>query len=377
MNSKIRILYVVSSLKKCGPTNQLYGIIKHLDEKKFNVTVLTLFKEKDNSDISLFINNKINVNSLDLNNNKNLCKVIQKLKKYNIDKDIDIVHSCGLAADFCCCFLRNRIHVSTIRNYAYFDYISAYGVIYGKIMIFLNKWAIEHTNYPVCCSKSIKKMYEKKIRNKLYHIKNGVDIEKFKFAPELKKNMRKELSLPEDKLICIVSGSLCERKDPLFIINCFLNIKFKEKVCLLFIGEGDLYAECMKYESEHILLRGAVTNVNDYLCATDVYISASKSEGLPNSVLEAAACGLKLLLSAIPQHIEIFENNIELAKYFELNNKTEFINYLHELLYIVNENNCQVAKYIENNFSSKKNSEKYSDLYRWILHKEFDHQCVV
>jgi len=40
-----KILYLVSSLKKSGPTNQLSYIIKYLDRTKFSPTILTLSSE--------------------------------------------------------------------------------------------------------------------------------------------------------------------------------------------------------------------------------------------------------------------------------------------------------------------------------------------
>ena len=40
---------------------------------------------------------------------------------------------------------------------------------------------------------------------------------------------------------------------------------------------------------------------------SDVYVSASKSEGFSISVLEALSCGLGLFLSDIPSHCEVVE----------------------------------------------------------------------
>jgi glycosyltransferase involved in cell wall biosynthesis len=45
-----------------------------------------------------------------------------------------------------------------------------------------------------------------------------------------------------------------------------------------------------------------------YLQAANVYISASTAEGMPNSLLEAMACGLPALVSDIPGHLEIVED---------------------------------------------------------------------
>ena len=40
-----KILYIVSTLERCGPTNQLSYIIKYLDKSKFEPMVLTLSPE--------------------------------------------------------------------------------------------------------------------------------------------------------------------------------------------------------------------------------------------------------------------------------------------------------------------------------------------
>ena len=42
---KIKILYVVSTLRQSGPTNQLKGIISNLDKRKYEALVLTLSPE--------------------------------------------------------------------------------------------------------------------------------------------------------------------------------------------------------------------------------------------------------------------------------------------------------------------------------------------
>lgn len=43
------------------------------------------------------------------------------------------------------------------------------------------------------------------------------------------------------------------------------------------------------------------------MAIADIYVSASASEGMSLSVLEALDCGLTLFLSDIPSHREIFE----------------------------------------------------------------------
>ena len=50
-----QVLYMVSTLKKSGPTNQLSYIIKYIDRSRFNPIVLTLSNEGHDSAISHFV----------------------------------------------------------------------------------------------------------------------------------------------------------------------------------------------------------------------------------------------------------------------------------------------------------------------------------
>ena len=53
------------------------------------------------------------------------------------------------------------------------------------------------------------------------------------------------------------------------------------------------------------MLLGRKGNVTDYLSASDIFISSSITEGMPNAVIEALSCNNILLLSKIPSHNDI------------------------------------------------------------------------
>lgn len=57
--------------------------------------------------------------------------------------------------------------------------------------------------------------------------------------------------------------------------------------------------------AEHCEFLGAVAHPEVEFGTADLFVNPSRSEGLPNAVLEAAACGLPLVLSDIPIHREI------------------------------------------------------------------------
>jgi glycosyltransferase involved in cell wall biosynthesis len=53
---------------------------------------------------------------------------------------------------------------------------------------------------------------------------------------------------------------------------------------------------------DRIILAGFVAEIWSWMRAADLFISLGSMEGLPNAVMEAAACGTALLLSDIPGH---------------------------------------------------------------------------
>ena len=100
------------------------------------------------------------------------------------------------------------------------------------------------------------------------------------------------------------------------------------------MGAGPNFSELSeKYaEDDRVLFTGNINNVNEYLQASDLYVSASKSEGMPNGVLEAMATGLPVLLSDIPQHLEVLEINNQYGMSYRLGDNADFISKFDEMM---------------------------------------------
>ena len=100
-------------------------------------------------------------------------------------------------------------------------------------------------------------------------------------------------------------GSLIPRKNCQFLIDSFANYRFPGT--LIILGNGSQLQDLIKKNIPNILFLGNVCNVQDYLHLSDIFVSTSRSEGLPNSVLEAGVSGLPMVLSNISPHAEISE----------------------------------------------------------------------
>lgn len=331
---RMNIAYVVSDLKRVGPTNQTLNIIKNSKYKDTSV-VITLFKEPQDSMIEEFKKNNIKVICLNLdriafifNGKQKLCEILKR-------KDISIVHSYGVKPDCLCnktCKRTNITHIITLRNYPKEDILTRMNFIKGKIALRNHIKALLSCKHVVCCSKTI---YEKMINdypNKEFtYIQNGVDIKKYnKISKNKKIELRKKYGFDNMKKIFISTGSFIPRKRIEETIKGYMEAKQKNSMLLL-LSDGPLLSNLkLKYKRENIIFYGKTPYVAELLQLSDCFISSSESEGLPNGVIEAISCGLPVILSDIPQHKEIIHELPNVGKLYNLGNIKMLANYINE-----------------------------------------------
>ena len=139
--------------------------------------------------------------------------------------------------------------------------------------------------------------------------------------------LRKKYADSDDFVILCVA-ELSERKNQEFIINAMPKILSKiPNAKLWLVGDG---AEKVNLEKRAIDLEiydrvsfiGQQNNPLDFMRECDLYVSASKSEGLPFNIVEALSCGKTVLASRVKGHSDILESGAGIL--YELNNKWEF-----------------------------------------------------
>lgn len=308
-----KILYLVSTLKNSGPTNQLYNIIKNLDPDEFEPHLVTLSPEPEDTKIQDFKCLGMSIRSMSFSRLSGVFFAKRKLKKIINEISPDIIHSQGLRSDVLSSKLESGIpRVSTIRNFPQYDYAMTYGNLVGKVMTWRHSHAMKGVEVCVGVSDAVtKNLIDYVGISKAVCISNGVDTELyFPVLDQEKSDLRMSLGLDKGRETWISSGHLSDRKDPISLIDAWSDVFANDETKqLVFIGDGPLRAECDRLAESfpNVFVFGRVSNVSDYLKASDYFVSASKSEGLPNSVLEAMACGLPVLLSDIPPHREILE----------------------------------------------------------------------
>jgi glycosyltransferase involved in cell wall biosynthesis len=317
----IKVLYIASSLKRLGPSNQLFSLIAELDRSQFEPYLLIL-SQGINSRIEDFNSLAVDIISPRMTRFKGLFFAKHFLKKLINEIKPNIIHTQGIRPDYLLSKIKPQVPwVLTVRNYAYHDYVMKFGYIVGNIMAKIHINIMRKCPNSIAVSEAISKLLNR----------HGVKTKTIYNGVVLKTNESKSiLSLPKaPKPIFISVGSLAPGKNMGFLIKAFNKFSEHRTGTLLILGNGALKNKLKRFvKTENIKILSGAEDVSPFLNVSDYYLSASFSEGLPNAVLEALRAGLPMFISDIPPHREIAEKFPDSCMTFDLNKGTESLLHL-------------------------------------------------
>jgi len=360
----VKVVYLLSTLKRSGPVVVLFNVVKILDRRQIEPIIITLSPEPENSMMQQFESLNLQIERLNLSRFQGMLSAGSKVEKMLKEMNPQIIHSHGFRSDSILARSRNSaVKVTTIHNNPSVDYPLKFGYIRGSIMANLSLKSYKQIDMPISCSKSIQKELSL-MGVKTGCVQNGIDTKLFKPVPDQSRNeIRTRLNLPIDKLIFIVTGSLIKRKSVDTILKA-LSISGRQDILILVIGDGPErdVLEAILVSDNRILFLGFKDNINEYLNCADSIISASTSEGLPNGILEAMASGLHCILSDIPSHREL--SIADNCCFFEIGNSAKIASIIDNLtldrIRSAGEQNRGIACKL---FSSEKMAREYQNIY--------------
>jgi len=134
---------------------------------------------------------------------------------------------------------------------------------------------------------------------------HGVPVHQVRSRLAERERMRTELGIgPETVLFCTVANFRQQKDYPNLLQACALLVQRGTPVRVVAVGQGPLEAEVRALQHElglddTVTLLGYRADAVDVLAACDVFVMASRWEGLPVALMEACALGLPAVLTDV------------------------------------------------------------------------------
>jgi glycosyltransferase involved in cell wall biosynthesis len=240
-------------------------------------------------------------------------KLFRMRKKYNI------VHFHGASIPLIICLpllklLRKKVIAKVLAS----RLGTEAGSLKGKYLFVGNvlAWTLRSTDKFIAISQEIADGLKKNgiQPEKIKKITNFADTEKFRPINSQERHILKTaLSIDKD-IVINFTGRIVERKGVDILVNAFAeSMELMPSSILIIVGAGPDEDKIKNMASKlginnKIRFFGHSREVIKYYHAADIYVLPSYAEGMPNSLLEAMACGLPIIASKIGGVVDVIEN---------------------------------------------------------------------
>ncbi|MCX7846271.1 MAG: glycosyltransferase family 4 protein [Dictyoglomaceae bacterium] len=217
------------------------------------------------------------------------------------------------------------------------------------------------------------KLKEMGVKSEIVVISNGIDLRKFKKNEELRIKTRKEYEVKDEETVLLSVGHIIKRKG----FDTFVRMaeRFPEykfvwvgDIPFSFFSEGFTEAKKIKENPpKNLILTGGKSHeeLPRFYNMADIFFFPSRQENFSVAVLEAASCGLPLLLRDLPEHKEPFSDSYIAGEEENFEEKIKLLAENKELREEYSRRALELAK----KYDIDRIAEETVKLYRRILEK--------
>lgn len=353
----MNVCYIITSTIKCGPVNVLFNLVRDYQKiPNFKPYIITLKSDDPKrSRRQEFKNLGIEVVQFDER------KQMKQIKKFIAERHCQVIHSHGIRPDMINGYLKKHwqyhcLHITTLHNYPFTDYVMGHGKIKGILMANLEMFSIRNL-VKVACSKAIQTEFLHHLKLKVHMIENGVI-----FPPE---NEVMQLEKYNDQPTFLYLGDVNSRKQIDFLVRYFAQ---HPEYNFWIVGDGPEYVPVKEMAATvpNVTIFGRTTDPTKFYQKADYFISNSSTEGLPMAVLEALSWGMPVILSNIDAHRELVNDNN--GQLFNLNNCDSLNSSIKQLIN-TDYNAIVIYENAKQRFSSEHMMNQYYSLYNKLINK--------
>lgn len=219
---------------------------------------------------------------------------------------ISLIHSHGYKPSVFGFFIARRAGIPVIST-CHLWFNPKQGPLKMRVMIWMEKKLYRYFPKIIAVSDPIKDILAQAglPAQKLDLVRNGVDIPDVQLNDQQKTELRAQLGLAPDDLVILNSGRLARQKAQWILVKAASILQQRgRKIQVLIVGEGALRPEleaqiAQDNVSNCVKLLGFRSDINELLAISDIFALPSLDEGMPMSLLEAAAAAKPIIATAV------------------------------------------------------------------------------
>jgi len=329
-SGRARVLHVIETLGSGGAERLLHTNLKHLDSRRFESRVVTVFAEGTHwrEPIQAL---GVSVESLDCRGPRDLPGAVSRLQRRLQEERGDLIHTHLWAANIVGRLAGKRsgapvissIHNPDYEPHTFADDTSAVRVK-RRVVQALDRWTARRCRRMIAVSDYVRECAVRSLgfpRERIDLLYNPIDAaELLAPAGRTRPELLREWGLPLESLLLLNVGRVSSQKGFLYAVQALPAIlKQHPEAHLLSVGAAGHpeWLERLQQEARtlgvaaHVHFLGPRRDVPDLLRACDLFVFPSLYEGLGIALAEAMAAGCACIATTTGPLPEILRQNVE------------------------------------------------------------------
>lgn len=325
VSKKVVVLLVVGTMDRGGVEMMLMNILRYIDKSRFELIFLCFEDKKyDFEDEILALGSKIIITP-DVKE-VGVSQHIQNLRDIISSEKIAIVHAHTYFNSMFSILAAKLEGVKVRITHSHNTKSEESMSIAKKVYSVVAKATINmlSTAYFACGVDAGRAMYY--VMNKFTVINNGIPLEEFRYDKSARKKLRSHFKIAADETVLMNVGRFELQKNHTFLIDIYAEyLKLNPNSKLALLGDGSLREEIeSKVETlgiqSKVIFMGKRSDVNKLYSLADVLLLPSLHEGLPVTMVEAQANGLRCVVSS---EVDKEAGFTECVKFFPLSDSAK------------------------------------------------------
>jgi len=162
--------------------------------------------------------------------------------------------------------------------------------------------ALKHAKAVFSAGEVLKEHCEERFGYAVQNAGVGIDTETIELKKRKRRNLRSELGIPDDALVCTFCGDLSSSKGVDVFCEAARRLLFRyPEFFFVIIGGGPLLKSIRTRSPKRMRVTGPLPpdQTLSYLVVSDVFVLPSASEGLPSALVEALVAGCVPVVSGV------------------------------------------------------------------------------